>query len=250
MKTKRKLVPKSTGNDAAQHTGTVNVGLQSLADDIGGSKRRCIRQPNLVSRGDLALHIDQTSAVMSTSSVLRRESALRIGQTSTAMDRPQMLQMTLTPNVIVPQLERFDAVQGADIGSGGLQNLVDDVGCLKRQCIREPNSVLRGDSVLHLQQTLAGIDRPQMLQGPSTIHVNVPQPKSIPHVSTSNRVHVSYGASHSRVAETSTNSVVRPNTQSVPSGPPPSSPPSGYMSLGRCEHSCQHCGALWTRPEG
>ncbi|GJS88886.1 retrovirus-related pol polyprotein from transposon TNT 1-94 [Tanacetum coccineum] len=66
MKTKRKLVPKSTGNDAAQHTGTVNVWLQSLADDVGGSKRRCIRQPNLVSRGDLALHIEQTSAAMRT----------------------------------------------------------------------------------------------------------------------------------------------------------------------------------------
>ncbi|GJZ94704.1 hypothetical protein Tco_0666907 [Tanacetum coccineum] len=99
-----------------------------------------------------------------------------------------MLQMPSTPNVNVPQLEAFDAVQGTNIGSGGLQNLADDVGCSKRRCIRKPISVLHGDSVLHLLQTLAGIDCPQMLQRPSVINVNVPQSESIPRVSTSNRV--------------------------------------------------------------
>ncbi|GKG20454.1 hypothetical protein Tco_0380255 [Tanacetum coccineum] len=65
MRTKRKLVPKSTVNGGTQGPGNGNAGLQNfnkgrgtrgpgdghaglenLNEDVGGSKRRCIRQPD------------------------------------------------------------------------------------------------------------------------------------------------------------------------------------------------------------
>nr|GEV61723.1 hypothetical protein [Tanacetum cinerariifolium] len=132
MKTKRKLVLKSIGNDPSQHTGTGNVGLETLlrkltvglenhGNGIGPSKRQCIRDSNLVFRDDSTLRIQETQKLVSKS----------------------------TGN---------DVSQHMGTGNVGLENHDEHIGCSKRQCIREPNLVFHGDSTLRIQETPNDID--------------------------------------------------------------------------------------------
>ncbi|GJZ21330.1 hypothetical protein Tco_0558369 [Tanacetum coccineum] len=69
MKTKRKLVPKSTAKSGSQCTGDGNVGVRDLRKDVYGSssvspKRQCIHQADSMLRSDPQLHMSGTPAAM------------------------------------------------------------------------------------------------------------------------------------------------------------------------------------------
>nr|GEX27667.1 hypothetical protein [Tanacetum cinerariifolium] len=57
-------VPQLETFDTARCIGTGSGGLRNLADDVGGSKRRSISEPDSVLRREWALRIGRTSAAM------------------------------------------------------------------------------------------------------------------------------------------------------------------------------------------
>ncbi|GJW87147.1 hypothetical protein Tco_0162487 [Tanacetum coccineum] len=147
-----------------------------------------------------------------------------------------------TKRKLVPKSTDNATAERAGTGNVDLPNVVEDVGGSKRPCIREPNSMLPGGSTLRIQQASA-----QMLHTTSNTDVSAPEPgtsigvqQQIQPVSATIRHPNSHRAGHLPTAHTSTNGVVRPHNQSIPLGPP-----SGYTSLGKRDHSCQHCGAMF-----
>ncbi|GKA95708.1 hypothetical protein Tco_0817803 [Tanacetum coccineum] len=159
MKTKRKIVPKSTVNGGTQGPGNGNAGLQNFNEGRG--------------------------------------------------------------------------TRGPGDGHAGLENLNEDVGGSKRRCIRQPDTMLYHDR--------------EWVQVPSSINVNVPgletclgvqQPMVGATFSCSESI--SHSGSCLSPAQASIRGVVEPDSRTASLGPP-----SGYRSVGKCEHSCKHCGALF-----
>ncbi|GKB22110.1 hypothetical protein Tco_0856033 [Tanacetum coccineum] len=283
MKTKRKLVPISIGsvgpgnlgnnqNEGARciplDTDVIVPVQQSFAEDVSGSKRKCIRNPKYVSSSNVPLE-----SLNGSGQCVPLNTCLNVAG-----------QQTLPPDVggskrkcshglgnLNEDGQNVEAQQplASDVGgskqkcSHGLGNLdedgqclpldrdvnifgrqipVEDVGGSKRRCVRQLHGIemLEGDGQqLGVPSSVNEISSDMNVDAPDVqISLVAQQP------ATNNSLGVSDSVSHSSVPLSAPRGFTE-GTFQADNHTASSTFPSNYKSVGRCEHSCEYCGALF-----
>nr|GEU37601.1 DNA helicase [Tanacetum cinerariifolium] len=265
MKTKRKLVPKFIGTaghgtlDNNQNEGVQCIPLdtnvivpvqQSFAEDVSGSKRRCIRATECVSSSNVP------TESLNGSGHLKRKCSHGLGnlnedgqnveaQHSLASDIGDLKRKcshalgNLNEDGQCLPLDR-------DVNIFGRQIPVEDVGSSKRKCVRQLHSVemLQGDSErLGVASSVIEIPSDMNVDAPDVQMFLAPQQPE-----TNNSLGVSDSVSHSFVPLLPPRGFTEGTFQSY-NHFASSTLPSYYKLLGKYEQSCEYCGALFWHEE-
>ncbi|GJU06645.1 DNA helicase [Tanacetum coccineum] len=230
MKTKRKLIPKSTHTHGDADGVRGNVGNRDLCDDVCGvdpsvsPKRHCVRVPTSVVDGGGLYHnvcdVHQSKRKFPHGDTqiiyTRKFQAVAFAIVRNAFrSKPALVSQECIPPSAIGRQPPCDPMSGVGISVGSVHTHFQDT-----MNVHHPHTLL-------IVRAASGS---QQLSTP----VRSPRVREVPNVNKRARARRDHTRRGSIVGDENSSSQVRA-----------SGPPVGYKHLGGCDYSCQHCGALF-----